>query len=167
MSTWQEATAPDGRTYFFNTETKETSWTNPDMERRKSEADQMPPPALSALLAEEPGSEGGQLLSPEAATGTTNQKIMRMKSESSLKDAENPALGDDVLADAGGDAASSADLDAGADPALGRIFEFLSSPFPFLILVSPFPPSLRSARAFLLLADAAVWTFKLRASTRS
>lgn len=28
--TWQEAKAPDGRTYFYNTVTRETSWTKPD-----------------------------------------------------------------------------------------------------------------------------------------
>ena len=28
--TWQEAKAPDGRTYFYNTVTRETSWTKPE-----------------------------------------------------------------------------------------------------------------------------------------
>lgn len=45
MAEWQEALAPDGRTYYFNTETKETSWEDPrqSMERRMSD------PALTAL----------------------------------------------------------------------------------------------------------------------
>jgi pre-mRNA-processing factor 40 len=30
QSTWQEHTAPDGRKYYYNTETKESSWTKPD-----------------------------------------------------------------------------------------------------------------------------------------
>lgn len=29
MDDWKEATAPDGRTYYYNVVTKETTWTKP------------------------------------------------------------------------------------------------------------------------------------------
>ena len=29
LAGWKEAKAPDGRTYYFHTETKETKWTRP------------------------------------------------------------------------------------------------------------------------------------------